>query len=115
MHATGKVTRRQVLVGTALSGIIVAAPRLRAETAMNPPPPLPKRKNIDALTSTELDNYKHAVGILKQRSVTNPTVQDGYVYQARLHNIIRAHPDGSAGAWQEAQSRALCETPSRLV
>lgn len=105
MHATGKITRRQVLVGTALSGIIVAAPRLRAETSMSPPPPLPKRKNIDALTPTELDNYKHAVGILRQRSVASPAAQDGYVYQARLHNIIRAHPDGSAGACEHGSEQ----------
>jgi tyrosinase len=103
MQATGNITRRHVLVGTAFSGIIVAAPRLRAAPAMAPS--LPKRKNIDALTPTELDNYKHAVGILKQRSNANPTAQDGYVYQANLHNRPRTHPDNSVGACEHGSEQ----------
>jgi Common central domain of tyrosinase len=103
MQPTGNITRRHVLVGTALCGIIFATPRLRAAPVM--PQPLSKRKNIDALTPTELDNYKHAVDILTQRSNTNPTTTDGYVHQANLHNRPRTHPDSSVGACEHASEQ----------
>src|SRR5215211_7729046 len=103
MQTTGKITRRHVLVGMALSGIIGAAPLLRAAPMMEQP--LPKRKNIDALTPTELDNYKHAVDILRQRSKANPMTDDGYVYQANLHNKPRKHPDSSVGACEHGSEQ----------
>jgi hypothetical protein len=103
MQTTGKITRRHVLVGMALSGLIGAAPLLRAAPTMAQP--LPKRKNIDALTPTELDNYKHAVNILKQRSMANPMTEDGYVYQANLHNRPRTHPDSSVGACEHGSEQ----------
>jgi hypothetical protein len=58
---------------------------------------VPIRKNIDNLTPDELENYKHAVTILMQRSQINPNVKEGYAWQARLHNDHeREEPDGLA-------------------
>jgi tyrosinase len=65
----------------------------------------PKRKNIDSLTAIELDDYKYAVGILKQRSSTDPTRQEGYIYQASLHNRVRVHADGSVGACEHGSEQ----------
>jgi hypothetical protein len=98
MRPTGGITRRHVLVGTAVSSLITISPRAMAQA-------IPKRKNIDALTATELDNYKHAMGILKQRSSADPTRQDGYVYQANLHNKPRRHPDNSVGACEHGSEQ----------
>jgi hypothetical protein len=103
MRANGTMTRRHVVVGTVSSTLIAAALRLGCDSAVAQP--IPKRKNIDALTPTELDNYKHAVGILKQRSSADPTRQDGYVYQAALHNKPRMHPDGSVGACEHGSEQ----------
>jgi hypothetical protein len=61
---------------------------------------VPKRKSIDALKPGELDDYKHAFDIIKQRSLGNPTRKDGLTFQSALHNKVRAHadPDNPAGA-----------------
>ncbi|MDH6621687.1 hypothetical protein M2163_008795 [Streptomyces sp. SAI-135] len=48
------------------------------------------RKDINALTDTELDDYIHALGILRERSDANEDDPSGYAFQAALHN-------GSAG------------------
>lgn len=103
MRSTGSITRRHILVGTAVSSLVGIAPRLGIAPAMAQA--LPKRKNIDALSPPELDNYKHAVGILKQRSSADPSRQDGYVYQAALHNKPRRHPDGSVGACEHGSEQ----------
>ncbi|GAA2393433.1 tyrosinase family protein [Streptomyces coeruleofuscus] len=52
---------------------------------------MPKaRKDINALTDAELDDYIHALDILRQRSELNEEDPTGYAFQASLHN-------GSAG------------------
>jgi tyrosinase len=88
-------TRRQIIAGLAAFSVVPAF-GIGTANAQS----VPKRKNIDALSSTELDNYKHAFDLVKQRSVGNPTRKDGLVYQASLHNKVRAHadPDNPAGA-----------------
>jgi len=45
-----------------------------------------KRKNIDSLTKQELAAYEHAIQILNDRSVKNVYDQDGYAWQAWVHN-----------------------------
>jgi hypothetical protein len=100
MQRKGNLTRRDVVAGMTISTLIVATPRLSAQAQ-----PFPKRKNIDSLTPTELENYKHAVGILKQRSSADPTRQDGYAYQASLHNRVRVHPDNSRGACEHGSEQ----------
>jgi hypothetical protein len=88
-------TRRQIVAGAAAS-LLVPALGIHGANAQ----PAPKRKNIDSLTPTELDNYKHAFDLVKQRSASNPARQDGLIYQSGLHNKVRAHadPDNPAGA-----------------
>lgn len=44
------------------------------------------RKNIDALTATELATYEHAIQLLKDKSAENPYLLDGYAWQAWVHN-----------------------------
>lgn len=52
---------------------------------------MPKvRKDINSLTDAELDDYIHALDILRQRSEANEEDPTGYAFQADLHN-------GSAG------------------
>ncbi len=45
-----------------------------------------KRKNIDSLTKQELAAYKHAIQILHDRSMVNPYDEEGYAWQAWIHN-----------------------------
>jgi hypothetical protein len=97
------ITRRHILLGTAVSSFIVVAPRLGSTPAVAQP--IPKRKNIDALSATEFDNYKHAVDILNQRSSADPARQDGYIYQASLHNKPRRHPDNTVGACEHGSEQ----------
>ncbi len=66
-----------------------------------------KRKNIDDLTPTELKNYVRAVEVLKERSAVDQDDKAGYVYQARLHNLDRKHPDGSVGACEHGSEEFL--------
>ncbi|MFD9412584.1 tyrosinase family protein [Streptomyces sp. NPDC059989] len=55
---------------------------------------MPKvRKDINALTDAELDDYIHALDILRQRSEVNEADPAGYVFQAALHNGF-VGPDG---------------------
>lgn len=44
------------------------------------------RKNIDALTPSELKAYEHAIQILKDRSDKNPYDKKGFLWQAWIHN-----------------------------
>jgi hypothetical protein len=97
------VTRRQVIkIGatTAVSSVT---------TFLGSPPAFaaaPLRKNIDSLSTGELDNYKHAVKILKDRSAANPAAKDGYVWQAALHNDFdRIRPDGEPGGCEHRSER----------
>lgn len=87
-------TRRQIV----MAGTMLLVPALGIGSARAQG--LPKRKNIDALSPAELDNYKYAFNLLKQRSAGNPARQDGLTYQSGLHNKVRAHadPDNPAGA-----------------
>lgn len=60
--------------------------------------PVPMRKNIDALTPEELENYKYAMKIVVDRGLANPGNNEGYAWQAVLHNDSeRKRPDGSVG------------------
>lgn len=55
---------------------------------------MPKvRKDINALTDAELDDYIHALNILRQRSEVNEDDPTGYAFQAALHNGF-VGPDG---------------------
>ncbi len=44
------------------------------------------RKNIDSLTKQEIAAYKHAIQILHDRSMVNPYDEEGYAWQAWIHN-----------------------------
>lgn len=47
-----------------------------------------KRQDINALSSTQLNDYVHALGILRARSAANPDDPAGYAFQAALHNDL---------------------------
>src|SRR5262245_16842096 len=107
-------TRRQVLAngGWALAGALgtIALPRSVAAQATF------KRKNIDALTNEELENYKHAIRITMDRSRTDPSRKDGYRWQADLHNDPgRVRPDNSVGPCEHASEKFLPWHRSHLV
>ncbi|MGV9270917.1 tyrosinase family protein [Kitasatospora sp. NPDC003701] len=44
------------------------------------------RRDINSLSPSELDDYVHALGILRARSAANPDDETGYDFQAALHN-----------------------------
>jgi hypothetical protein len=98
------LTRRQVMkngvmvaVGLSLPTFIASSPALAAA---------PLRKNIDSLSADELDNYKHAVKILMDRSAATPAVKEGYAWQAILHNDFdRIRPDGEPGGCEHRSER----------
>jgi hypothetical protein len=98
-----KLTRRQVIKIGATTAV------LSLTTFLGSPPAFaaaPLRKNIDSLSTEELDNYKHAVKILKDRSAANPAAKDGYVWQAALHNDFdRIRPDGEPGGCEHRSER----------
>ena len=90
-------TRRQVMKNGAAAAIGLSLPTFLASSPALAAAPL--RKNIDSLSATELDNYKHALDIVIQRGKTNPADKTGYAWQAALHNDFeRVRPDGSEGA-----------------
>jgi tyrosinase-like protein len=75
------VTRRRAILGAAGSIAATAIPgTVRAEGTSA------KRKNIDALSAPELDAYKHAIQIVKNRSAANPDDPTGYAFWASLHD-----------------------------
>ena len=51
-----------------------------------------QRRDINTLSDAEVDNYIHALNILRQRSAANPRDPSGYDMQARLHNDTRVGP-----------------------
>ncbi len=56
-----------------------------------------ERRNIDDLSTDELDAYLHAVQILKERSEKNVYDPEGYLWQAWVHNCPSVHiPDNYA-------------------
>jgi hypothetical protein len=75
------VTRRSVVLNAAAA--ITAAGIPGAAHAASTPG---KRKNIDTLTQTELDAYKHAIQIVKNRSSANLDDPTGYAFWASLHD-----------------------------
>jgi hypothetical protein len=75
------VTRRSVVLNAA-AAIAVAGIPGAAHAASTPG----KRRNIDALTQTELDAYKHAIQIVKNRSSANLNDPTGYTFWASLHD-----------------------------
>jgi hypothetical protein len=100
-------SRRQVLTlsGAATAGILLAT---RLPQQAGAAGPVYKRKSIDALTSAELDAYKHAIKIVMDRGVGAPDRQDGYVWQARLHNDdTRLKGDGTTGRCDHNSERFL--------
>jgi len=98
------LTRRQVMkrgataaVGLSLPTFLTSLPALAAS---------PLRKNIDSLSAEELDNYKHAVKILMDRSAATPATKEGYAWQAVLHNDFdRTRPDGEPGGCEHRSER----------
>ena len=57
-------------------------------------PPVYPRKNIDKLSPTELEAYKHALRILYDRSKENVYDIDGFLWQSWVHNCSNlALPD----------------------
>ena len=103
MSVRGHITRRKILVGAASSGALLMATLVRP--GAEPTKSFLTRKNIDMLTPSELDNYKHAVNILRERGSKDSSRQDGYAYQASLHNRARKHPDGSVGACEHGSEQ----------
>jgi hypothetical protein len=74
------VTRRSVILSAAGSIAATAIPStVRAAGTAT-------RKNIDALSAPELDAYKHAVQILKDRSSKDTNDPTGYDFWASLHD-----------------------------
>jgi len=51
-----------------------------------------KRRDINALTQDELDNYIHALNIVRARSRANPDDPLGYDWHARRHNDMDVGP-----------------------
>jgi hypothetical protein len=51
-----------------------------------------QRRDINTLSDADVDNYIHALNILRQRSAANPRDPSGYDMQARLHNDPRVGP-----------------------
>lgn len=51
-----------------------------------------KRRDINSLTDIELQEYIHAINILRQRSQQNPDDESGYDFQAALHNDVFVGP-----------------------
>lgn len=89
-------TRRQAIKIAAATALLSVSSFVVGSTARAA---VPLRKNVDSLSRDELDNYKHAVGILIQRGLANPAAKDGYIWQANLHNDFeRERPDGTYGA-----------------
>lgn len=94
MKSRTTLTRRQVVKSGGICAL--ALPAVLRSSRVHAATPL--RKNIDLLTNDELENYKHAVKIARDRSVANPAVKEGYVWQAALHNDFdRIRPDGLTG------------------
>jgi tyrosinase len=96
MELSQTISRRQALkvAASSVAGTMLLVSRSQVAYAA-----VPARKNIDALTQEELEIYKHAVSILVQRGASNPSNQEGYDWQAALHNDFeRERPDGSVGA-----------------
>ncbi|MCG6493856.1 tyrosinase family protein [Kitasatospora sp. A2-31] len=50
------------------------------------------RRDINSLSQTELDDYIHAIGILRARSAADPDDPTGYDFQAALHNDMFVGP-----------------------
>ncbi|MFI8084899.1 tyrosinase family protein [Kitasatospora sp. NPDC086009] len=50
------------------------------------------RRDINSLSPAELDDYVHALGILRARSAANPDDETGYDFQAALHNDMLVGP-----------------------
>ncbi|MFE6869528.1 tyrosinase family protein [Kitasatospora sp. NPDC057692] len=50
------------------------------------------RRDINSLTPAQLDDYVHALGILRARSAANPDDPTGYDFQAALHNDMLVGP-----------------------
>lgn len=58
--------------------------------------PVLKRKNIDSLTTEELNAYMHALEILKKRSEDDRYDFSGFTWQADVHNTDQVKlPDGT--------------------
>lgn len=51
-----------------------------------------KRRDINALSQVELDNYIHALNVLRARSRANPDDPLGYDWHARRHNDMDVGP-----------------------
>lgn len=51
-----------------------------------------KRRDINALSQVELDNYIHALNIVRARSRANPDDPLGYDWHARRHNDMEVGP-----------------------
>ncbi|MFC8918571.1 tyrosinase family protein [Streptomyces sp. NPDC057116] len=51
-----------------------------------------KRRDINSLTEAQLDDYIHALNILRARSEANPDDPTGYAFQADLHNNVFVGP-----------------------
>jgi hypothetical protein len=68
-NGNGTLTRRDVLgaVGRAAAAALLPVGLGSAPAFAS----MPLRKNIDDLTPTELDNYKHAVDIIIQRGLAS--------------------------------------------
>jgi tyrosinase len=79
VHRRGVLAGGGALVlGAALSH--VPAGLLRAQ------PQARKRKNIEAMSQTELETYELAIKTVQDRSSANPADPTGFVYWADLHN-----------------------------
>lgn len=50
--------------------------------------PVRKRKNIEKLSADELNAYKHAIKIVKDRGKADPNDRKGYDYWAALHDFF---------------------------
>jgi len=68
--------RRTAAICTAVLVLVAASAHAQDRT----------RKSINELSATELNDYIHALGKLRDRSVANPADPTGYDFQAALHN-----------------------------
>lgn len=50
------------------------------------------RKSVDDLSEQELDNYIHAISMLKKKAEADPNSKDGFAYYAALHDGFQLGP-----------------------
>jgi Common central domain of tyrosinase len=92
-----RTSRRMFLTGSAaVATAATLGQRVEAQPATTKPAALRMRKNVESLSSTELQAYERAIEIVKKRSAANSADPEGYDYWAGLHNNFDVTHSGCA-------------------